>query len=128
MPFQTKIEFDSEDWAQIEEMCLIQCTAQEIANIMRVSYSTLERRIKEEYNVTVEDYIKALSAPGRKSLRRWQYEAAEKGNIQMMIWLGKQWLDQKESREDSKNIQEIRITGGFPSFDVTQESTRSDND
>lgn len=30
------------------------------------------------------------------SLRRWQLEAAKKGNVVMMIWLGKQMLGQIE--------------------------------
>ena len=35
------------------------------------------------------------SAPGKVSLRRFQYELA-RSNATMAIWLGKQWLGQKD--------------------------------
>jgi hypothetical protein len=36
---------------------------------------------------------------GTRSLRRLQYEAAKTGNVTMQIWLGKQWLGQKDRTE-----------------------------
>jgi hypothetical protein len=33
---------------------------------------------------------------GRKSLRRMQFESATKGNVVMQIWLGKQYLGQRD--------------------------------
>jgi len=33
------------------------------------------------------------------SLRRWQLEAARKGNASLLIWLGKQMLGQKDTIE-----------------------------
>ena len=36
---------------------------------------------------------------GRASLRRMQFKAAEQGNATMQIWLGKQYLDQKDHRQ-----------------------------
>ena len=36
---------------------------------------------------------------GRASLRRMQYVAAKKGNATMQIWLGKQYLGQKDKQE-----------------------------
>jgi hypothetical protein len=33
------------------------------------------------------------------SLRRAQWKSAEGGNVTMQIWLGKQWLGQKEQHE-----------------------------
>lgn len=109
MPWNEKIEFDSHDWEQIEEMCLIQCTGKEIANVMRVSYDTLERRIFEEYEVSVADYIEKIAAPGKMSLRRSQYKnAVENNNTAMQIWLGKQWLNQRDKEEIDQNTT-IRI-------------------
>ena len=33
------------------------------------------------------------------TLRRWQYNAARRGNVTMQIWLGKQFLGQKDRNE-----------------------------
>jgi hypothetical protein len=37
---------------------------------------------------------------GKRSLKRLQWLQAEKGNVQMLIWLGKQWLGQKDKAPD----------------------------
>jgi len=120
MPFQTKIEFDSSDWEQIEELCLIQATGEEIARVMRVSYDTLARRINEEYGVSAADYIKELAAPGLTSLRRAQWKNAVEGNnASMQIWLGKQYLNQKDKEEIDQNTT-VRV--------IDESSTRGDED
>jgi hypothetical protein len=104
MPFQTKIEFTAETWRQIEELCLIQATGEEIARVIGVDYDTLQRRIKEEYEVSAAEYIKALAAPGVISLRRAQWKnAIENENTTMQIWLGKQYLGQKDKEEVDQN-------------------------
>ena len=36
---------------------------------------------------------------GKASLRRMQYGAANKGNVTMQIWLGKQYLGQNDKQE-----------------------------
>lgn len=85
------------DWDQLEKLCQIQCTAEEIAGWFGVSVDTVERRIKETHGVTFAEYFKKHSASGKISLRRTQYKMAET-NPAMAIWLGKQYLDQKDHR------------------------------
>lgn len=120
MPFQTKIEFDAETWRQIEELCLIQATGEEIARVIGVDYDTLAARIKEEYEVSASEYIKALAAPGLASLRRAQWKnAIENENTTMQIWLGKQYLNQKEKEEIDQNTT-VRV--------IDESSTTGDED
>jgi len=40
---------------------------------------------------------------GKERLRRLQWRAAERGNPTILIWLGKQILDQKEKTEITQN-------------------------
>jgi hypothetical protein len=42
------------------------------------------------------DIIQRGQEEGKASLRRMQYQAAVKGNVVMMIWLGKQLLGQRD--------------------------------
>lgn len=46
---------------------------------------------------------------GRVSLRRSQWQAAQKGNAALLIWLGKQYLNQKD-----KSLQEHSGVDGKP--------------
>ena len=101
---KNKIEFDSADWEQIEELCIIQCTGEEIARVMKIDYDTLQRRIKETYGVSASEYIKTLASQGHSSLRRSQWKSAtENENVTMQIWLGKQYLGQKDKEEVDNN-------------------------
>lgn len=72
----------------VEKLASINCTMVEIAAVVGCSVDTLERRFA--------DIIKEGRAKGRSSLRRLQWEAAQKGNTSMLIWLGKQLLGQTE--------------------------------
>ncbi len=93
---KNKIILESEDWDRINSMCAIQCTGEEIAQVMGFSYDTLERRIKEVHDVSGAEYIKAHSQGGKATLRRAQWKAAMGGSNSMLIWLGKQYLGQKD--------------------------------
>lgn len=90
------------DWKMFESLCAIQCTQAEISSIMRVDSETLREHARIEYNE--EDYSlihKKFSECGKVSLRRNQYNLSKK-NATIAIWLGKQWLGQKD--EPSSDI------------------------
>ena len=38
------------NWNQVKKLCEIQCTGEEIASIVNVSYETLQNKIKEEFD------------------------------------------------------------------------------
>ena len=94
-----KIEID---WNQIDSLCMFHCTAHEIVDYLalqnkEISYDTLNRRAKEQFGVTFAAYVdQKQNAWGKVKLRQLQWRAAEKGNVPMLIWLGKQWLGQHD--------------------------------
>lgn len=96
------------DYYKVEQLCLIQCTGEEIASVMNVDYDTLNRLLKDKYGMIFSEYYKTVAPNGRAALRRMQYKAAEKGNVTMLIWLGKQYLGQTEKVE-SNNLEKITI-------------------
>ena len=81
-----------------EGLCYIQCTLTEISGVMGLSDDTIERRCKELYGATFAEVFKDKRAGGLISLRRAQFRLAET-NATMGIWLGKQYLDQKDKLE-----------------------------
>ena len=87
------------DFNIFEGRCRTQCTEIEIAAIFDVDVDTLNARIKEHYGETFSDVYKKKSAAGKMSLRRAQIKLAEAGNPTMLIWLGKQYLNQKDRME-----------------------------
>lgn len=95
-----QIEIDEK---QFIKLCGIQCPLWEIASWFNCSEDTIERWCKRTYNDTFAEVYKRFSAQGKISLRRFQFAQAEKSTA-MAIWLGKQWLDQKEQTIITANI------------------------
>lgn len=91
------------DWDEFHKLCLIQCTLVEIAGWFDCSEDTIENRVKETHGVTFSEYYKKKSAKGKISLRRTQMRMSET-NPTMAIWLGKQYLGQKDQQDFSGNI------------------------
>ena len=95
---------------QFETLCSIQCTEEEICNVLEVTDKTLTRWCKETYGKGFSDVYAEKRDLGKVSLRRQQWKAAEKGNITMQIWLGKQMLGQSESPiQDKIKLKELEL-------------------
>lgn len=93
------------DWKTVISLCKIQCTGEEIAAVLDISYDTLEKAIRREQKLCFTDFYKRHSAHGKASLRRAQYQlAVEKHNPTMLIWLGKQQLGQKEPDREGADV------------------------
>ena len=85
------------DYKTVEKLANIQCTQEEIANFLELSVRTLQR--DEEF---CRIYKKAQDS-GKMSIRRMQFKLAE-NNATMAIWLGKQYLKQRDIIEENHNI------------------------
>ena len=84
------------DQTTFEGLCKIQATKNEICSVFDCDEKTLTRWCKETYGEGFSDIYKKKSASGKASLRRMQFKAAEGGNTTMLVWLGKQYLDQSD--------------------------------
>lgn len=87
---------------QFENLCFIQCTLDEVAGWFKCSEDTIERWCKREYGLRFADAFKRFSQGGKISLRRSQFKLAEK-NAAMAIFLGKQYLGQRDFVETTAN-------------------------
>lgn len=87
------------NWEEFEKLCSLHCTLVEIAEWFKCSEDTIERAVQREYKTTFAEIYKKKSSRGKVSLRRRQYEIALSGNVTMLIWLGKQCLDQKDKHD-----------------------------
>ena len=91
------------DQKQFESLCKMQCTETEICSFFDVSEDTLVRWCKETYNQNFAEIYSKKREGGRIAIRRFQLQQAEK-NPTMAIWLGKQYLGQKDVIEEQHNV------------------------
>ena len=100
-----KAEFDL---SEVEKLASYHCEDQEIAAFLGVSAKTIQRRKQDD-----PAFLSAIEKgrdKGKLSLRRWQFDAAKKGNITMLIWLGKQYLGQSDKADWTKDGKPFEFT------------------
>ena len=78
------------DPKQVEDLAAYGCTYAEIGAVVGCDKATISRRFATEVAKGHDNL--------RMSIRRMQVQAANKGNIVMMIWLGKQYLGQQDKQ------------------------------
>lgn len=81
----------------IEKLASVFCTDEEIASFMGVTVETL---LNNKNKSSFLEYKKRGLERGKATLRRKQFELAMKGNCTMLIWLGRNYLNQSENNID----------------------------
>ena len=89
------------DLAQVEQLCTLGCSDAEIAAVFNVSVRTVESRKKEG---RFADAMERGRAKARINIRRHQWKLLEAGSAPMAIWLGKQYLNQRD-------VTPVEVTG-----------------
>ena len=98
------------DEKQFENLCKIQCTKTEICEVLGVTDKTLERWCKRTYKKGFSETFKQKRQAGFSSLRRKQFDVAMSGSIPMLIFLGKNILNQSDkitNVADTGNLNEL---------------------
>jgi hypothetical protein len=83
-------------------------TIDEIAAALGCGHALIYKRMNSD--PVFREAIEEGRAFGRLSLRRMQWQTAQAGNATMLIWLGKQMLDQR----DDVHIEHAGTIGGPP--------------
>jgi len=91
-PGQPKLDLDMDLMCNLAK---IQCTLEEIAEIMGCDRQTIRNHMGDLYERSKQE--------GRSSLRRKQYMVAMEGNPTMLVWLGKNWLGQTDQVKEEKD-------------------------
>lgn len=87
------------DWSLFEQLCQIQCTQSEIASMLKIDRDTLRDRVLDHFKEDYSSIYNKFTEAGKCSLRRMQFVLAKK-NAGMAIWLGKQYLGQRDKELD----------------------------
>lgn len=95
------------DKTEFEKLCYLQCTQVEICEWFNVTDKTLSNWCKRTYHAGFSEVYRQKRAGGKISLRRAQFRLAEK-SAPMAIWLGKQYLGQKDEVQVS-TVEDERI-------------------
>ena len=78
------------DREQVRKLAALHCTVDEMADIIGCGRDTIYRHYKEE--------LDKGRAEGKMTLRTMQFKAARNGSAVMLVWLGKQHLNQQDQQ------------------------------
>jgi len=93
------------DLGELEKLCTMQCTDEEVAAFFGVSTRTIERR---RQNMQFSEIMDRARAKGRVSVRRNLFRLANAGNIAATIFLSKNLLGYR----DVVNTEHTGLAGG----------------
>jgi len=97
------------DWDIVEKHMEAGCSAREIAGALAIEINTFYDRFKEEYGSSFGDYAGEFYKGGDANLKYMQYIKALSGNVNMLMWLGKIRLGQREPLPEIQNKSNITI-------------------
>jgi len=87
------------DWEKVDKYLIAGATGTEVAAVLGVHADTLYRKCQEDHKIGFTDYLLQKRESGNSMLRLKQFEEAMEGDRGMLIWLGKNRLDQSDKKE-----------------------------
>ena len=96
------------DWQTVAELIQAGANGAQVCSMIGVSYETITRRCLDENNIDFGEFMATKKEKGNATLLMKQYELAIDGDRAMLIWLGKQRLDQADKKEIKQDV----TTGG----------------
>ena len=96
------------DYEKLDKLLGIFCTGEECASVLDMDYDTINACLKRDKKVGFSEYSNMKKGVGRASLRRRQFQMAEK-NPALAIWLGKQYLGQVDHQEIDQTMRIVAM-------------------
>ena len=87
------------DWELVDNLLRAQCTGTEIAGQLGISTDTLYNHCETEKKTNFSAYSQEKKESGKAMLRSMQYQTAMEGDRTLLVWLGKNHLDQTDKKE-----------------------------
>jgi hypothetical protein len=114
------------DWDKVDNYLMSGSNGVQVSAMLGIHYNTLVNKCKEEKKCDFSEYLQQKKEKGNNLLKAMQYKLAMNGDRGMLIWLGKNRLDQSDKKEikqqNTGSLININMTGG------TDKAIRTEND
>ncbi len=89
------------NWKLLDSVLQFGARLIDCSDMLELSDDTIQRRIKKEHDCTFSEYRNRKMSKMRMKLLQKQYDVAMKGNVSMLIWLGKNHLGQSDKIDEN---------------------------
>jgi len=110
------------DWKKVDTYLQAHCEGTGIAGLLGIHPNTLYEECKRLHKCNFSDYQSKKRAEGKDLLRGKQMQLAMSGDKTMLIWLGKQYLNQTERQAITHDINAAEEISKFFPFKKRNES------
>ena len=97
-----KRELTPEDLKAIKQLAISQASQNEICGYLHINRQVLQREFLASTGETLETFLDAHRNKGRGMIRIKQFDSAMSGNVGMLVWLGKQYLEQSDKMDNNQ--------------------------
>lgn len=102
------------DWDRVDSLLIAGCLGTEVASYFDMHPNTFYDKVLEKKGICFTEYSAKKKQTGESLLREQQYAkaigASKEGDNTLLIWLGKQRLNQSETPNEG-NVSEQALTG-----------------
>lgn len=112
------------NWDLVDRLLEAGCPGTEIAPRFAIHPETLYDRAYKEFGIMWTEYAQKKRQKGNGNIRVKQYQKALDGDNMMLIWLGKNRLDQTDSPKQDLSINETTIDQTLELAKLKAENTK----
>jgi len=113
------------NWDEVDKLLEAGCLVTEVAANFGICRDTFYKRCKTDNNIDFSTYVEQKKSKGESLLRKVQFDKALDGDNLMLIWLGKQRLEQTDKQQIK---QEIRTLSDIEGWTTQQKLTHKDHE
>lgn len=106
------------DWELVETLARRHCSGAEIASYIGIHHDTLGLKVLAKYGENMTNFLAKMRSKGKATIKAKQFEKAEAGDNMMLIWVGKNFIEQADSQH-VKSDEKLQIT--LVDYKTTQE-------
>jgi len=92
------------DWNMVDKLLQAHTPGTEIAASFDMHPDTFYNRVEKEFGMGFTEYCSQKKRKGENNLRLAQFKNALEGNTTMQVWLGKNWLGQRDEPKEEKEF------------------------
>lgn len=96
------------EWKTVDEMLMAGCLGTEVAAYYGIHPDTFYKKVEQQKGMGFTAYLQEKRSKGDALLRTKQYEKALKGDNTLLIWLGKNRLEQRESPQEHTVNEDVK--------------------